>query len=1468
LVADNDVEEEGSPRYHRPHLGELDPEAPEAELESQLGSSDYDILGDEPRKNEKKSRLHKRRADAEELEQELEGLNEEPVSERPPREERKREQRPERRLFDKEEEEEDMGEFIEEPQLDREVTKHRKRHPTRSMAHAIFELDKEEKEEAEQREEPEGMKLKEIYAEQELEEEYMTEYDRKIKVTDIPERIQRQFTEEQLYRLVGEIDLEAEWIMERMKTSSANMENVNAIKKKIIMALDYYKKDNLEAPYIVYYRSMNLEPELNVAEIWKIFELDKEWNKLSDYKENIRKQFAQVRNSLEENKAEVFESRYIDHAKTIRELNDVEAHIHYLKEFYQEEMQDDESNKKEKKNIRPIKRSFLQEIKANRIHDFARKFSLTASELATNIDLIQSGDPNARTKLYVPNDPNIEPYHLASKYVTTVYEKEEDVLKTVCKYLAYEMFSHPYLRAFARAYFRNTCVLTTEPTEEGRKEIDVFHPSYRVKRINKKPVETFKNDLYMDILQNENKGLVRVSIESMEDLKGFSERICQAYNVEYKSQSTVPEEILNKWKVMREECVRVLVVDYLFPEFIKDIRNELFEKAENFIFQESTRAFNELLSLGPYKKEKQAWDDDLFTRDDVPKVMSFIYDSAKNEAYCVNLDQFGEILDYQIFDYAIGARQSKMAKNDENDAFKKKCKELMEKYQPDLIVVGANDLKCKILKEQIVSADAEINRGGEGSTWITYGDLTIPRICATSPVMEKSLPNYNMFLRCAISLGRFKQSPISEILQLWQEDYNRNFCLSIPLHPLQKLVNQQKLAEYLEMQAISVTNWIGVEINRIYPHNHLRSPLQFVSGLGPRKAAYLFDTVKNLEGIFMRVQLLGTEKNKKIIDRRIFMNCAGFLKIKTDPNEFQVGKRYDLLDLTRIHPEYYPLARRLAKSAAEDDVEIPHSKKEKEKVDDSEYVEIVLKDPKKLTVLDLYSFTRKSEEKHNFNMKSIITFIMGEFNNPYSDPRKPHIDIDPKKLFYLMIGDENFREGHMVLAKVIKVDNQHVKCRLLNDLEATVWIKDIYDEDQYTSNTYVDEFKVKEMKEKYREGMLFEARIKSINENSLKIDLTVRPSLLESHKNFIKVLDLDSFFVISDEDIINKNYHQEAKHDNKKYIPRNIKHNNFKNVTFTMAFEQLRNKEIGEFIFRPSSKGLNNLTLSWKFYKHVIAHVDIIEEEKIPGANIGSKLRISNEVYSSLNEIVERYIKPCERLVRSAISSRKFCQFENSEELEKRLRDDKGRDNSIIPYLFTILPEAPGYIIMGYAPSPNQAKKEYIRVKPAGLFFHDEYFSNLEDLSFFFKKNYGTDSYRDYVKKTRPPVLEVRKDFNESNFSVSGQDVGSQSSRSERGQNSSYSNQGPSNQYKANKACRNCNELGHFAHECPSKKKSSRDSYIGKRERSPEEDRDRSRDYHSRSRVSNFRSPRRNEESGWGTIPEEDSKNFYFTKFL
>ena len=87
-----------------------------------------------------------------------------------------------------------------------------------------------------------------------------------------------------------------------------------------------------------------------------------------------------------------------------------------------------------------------------------------------------------------------------------------DVIKEMCIFSAAELQSQPDIRRGFKKHYYDYGVITTQPTEKGKKELDVFHPSYRVKRVSKKLSDLQNTDLFLDILQNESLGLITYNI--------------------------------------------------------------------------------------------------------------------------------------------------------------------------------------------------------------------------------------------------------------------------------------------------------------------------------------------------------------------------------------------------------------------------------------------------------------------------------------------------------------------------------------------------------------------------------------------------------------------------------------------------------------------------------------------------------------------------------------------------------------------------------------------------------------------------------------------------------------------------------------------------------------------------------------------------------------------------------------------
>lgn len=478
--------------------------------------------------------------------------------------------------------------------------------------------------------------------------------------------------------------------------------------------LEFHKKNLDDIPYIVTYRRNIYEPELSPKDIWKIFELDREWNKLFEIKTNLSKAFENIKKiALPSDRADNMYIRFIENAKSITQLNDMETYIDFLKEMHYNELQIQSEDSS--KILRPNKSSQIQNFRRYKIDEFARKFAFGAYELSGNLEALANGEQNG---IVSPPEPEVQPEKLAEDYICSIFDQEIKVMTAGCKFLAFELFSFPFIRSYARICFKAQCTISTEPTEEGKKELDVFHPSFRVKRLKNKPIETFNNDLFLDILESEKKGWISLTVNFGDNFfKDLTEKLNHTYHS--KQMNSEIDSVAHGWRVMREETIRIFVAEHCIPYFKKEVKQELKEKAESFVLNECAVNFSKMLMTGPYRKKKKNFnfhkDEELLKEEEYPRVLSAIYDNAKNEVYVAMLDNSGEIL--EVFRFAnLMTKPLKMLSEGERDLKKEdeeKLKLMIQEHKPDLIVIGANDLKCKYLKEHIGSLDVEGLRGDQ-----------------------------------------------------------------------------------------------------------------------------------------------------------------------------------------------------------------------------------------------------------------------------------------------------------------------------------------------------------------------------------------------------------------------------------------------------------------------------------------------------------------------------------------------------------------------------------------------------------------------------------------------------------------------------------------------------------------------------------------------------------------------------------
>jgi len=124
-----------------------------------------------------------------------------------------------------------------------------------------------------------------------------------------------------------------------------------------------------------------------------------------------------------------------------------------------------------------------------------------------------------------------------------------------------------------------------------------------------------------------------------------------------------------------------------------------------------------------------------------------------------------------------------------------------------------------------------------------------------------------------------------------------------------------------------------------------------------------------------------------------------------------------------------------------------------------------------------------------------------------------------------------------------------------------------------------------------------------------------------------------------------------------------------------------------------------------------------------------------------LREIVERYIIPCNRLVREVVGHQKFSDAKTFEDLETRLKDEKREDPARIPYRFAILTNYPQHVVLSYVPK-EKVLKEFIKVRPKGFYFHEVNHQPFQILINWFKDNWRTQDYQKHLRRQRSPRVQ------------------------------------------------------------------------------------------------------------------------------
>jgi protein Tex len=180
-------------------------------------------------------------------------------------------------------------------------------------------------------------------------------------------------------------------------------------------------------------------------------------------------------------------------------------------------------------------------------------------------------------------------------------------------------------------------------------------------------------------------------------------------------------------------------------------------------------------------------------------------------------------------------------------------------------------------------------------------------VYSASEIARQEFPDLDLTVRGAISIARRLQDPLSELVKVDPK--------SIGVGQYQHDVDQRQLQQSLESVIESCVNRVGVDLN-----TSSWTLLRYIAGVTERTALNIV-TFRNENGSFRsRTQL------RKVpgIGPKTFEQAAGFLRIRNGEN---------LLDMTAVHPESYPIVEQIAQSLSVPIEELIKSPELLEKVD-------------------------------------------------------------------------------------------------------------------------------------------------------------------------------------------------------------------------------------------------------------------------------------------------------------------------------------------------------------------------------------------------------------------------------------------------------------------------------------------------------------------------------------------------------
>ena len=467
-------------------------------------------------------------------------------------------------------------------------------------------------------------------------------------------------------------------------------------------------------------------------------------------------------------------------------------------------------------------------------------------------DLYRPYKPKKRTRASIAKEKGLEPLAKA------ILEGQEDILEFAKSFINEEKKVNSVEEAISGA----KDIIAENLSDVADYRIYIKKVIYKNGKIISKEIKKDEKDTYKDY-SDYQESIKTIKNHRILALNRGEKEKCLKVNLDYDFE-TIFNFIVKKEKFLLNVNKDILfdtlddsLKRLILPSVENEIRNELFEKAEDSAIEIFKKNLYQLLMYPPIKNINVLGFDPGF-RTGCKYALVDIYGNPKKIG--------------QVF----------ITSNSNNEVEKgiKEITELLKNNRVDYIALGngtASRESETILRKIIL--DNKFN------TKLFIVNESGASVYSASKLGEEEFPTLSVEKRSAISLARRLQDPLAELVKIDPK--------AIGVGQYQHDMDEGKLDFALNNVVEDCVNLVGVNVNTASI-----SLLKYVSGINKSLAQNIYEhRVKN--GPFKNREQL---KEVKKMGDKAFEQCAGFLRIIDGNNKF---------DNTGIHPESYEIAKKI-----------------------------------------------------------------------------------------------------------------------------------------------------------------------------------------------------------------------------------------------------------------------------------------------------------------------------------------------------------------------------------------------------------------------------------------------------------------------------------------------------------------------------------------------------------------------------